>query len=159
MATTETQPQTHIPAAPAKPSYRIKSISVSLELADKNYGTGMANYTNIQACVDDASLDQINDVVDAGLMLYVAAWRTLIAGQLVTNLGTMGPHDVREVMGKINSRLGKVKALVARGERRMKFGQCRSLRPSTTSWRTGPVGSRPVHEVATNYTAKAGLEN
>ena len=112
MATLETQPQGQIPAGPAKPSYRIKSISVSLELADKTYGTGLSNYANIQAYVDDASLDRINDVIDAGLMLYVAAWRTLMAGQLVTKLGRMTGNEVREVMGKINSRLGKVKALL-----------------------------------------------
>jgi hypothetical protein len=112
MATTENESQTQKPAASAKPSYRIKSISVSLELSDKNYGTGMAHYANVQAHVDDAGLEQVNDVIDAGLMLYVAAWRTLIAGQLVTKLGTMGGREVREIMGKINSRLGKVTALL-----------------------------------------------
>ena len=84
MATTEVEAQTQSPAVPTKPSYRIKSLSVSLELADKNYGSGMANYASIEAHVDDASLGEINDVIDAGLMLYVAAWRTLMAGQLVT---------------------------------------------------------------------------
>ena len=112
METTENEPQTQTPAAPAKPTYRINSISVSLELADKNYGSGMAHHANVQAFVDDASLDQINDVIDAGLMLYVAAWRTLMAGQLVTKLGAMSGNEVREIMGKINSRLGKVKALL-----------------------------------------------
>lgn len=108
----ETESETQQPAAPAKPSYRIKSISVSLELSDKNYGTGMAHYANVQAYVDDAALEQINDVVDAGLMLYVTAWRTLMAGQLVTKLGTMSGNEVREIMGKINSRLGKVQSLL-----------------------------------------------
>jgi hypothetical protein len=111
MATAENESQTQDPAA-AKPSYRIKSISVSLELSEKNYGTGMAHYANVQAHVDDAGLEQVNDVIDAGLMLYVTAWRTLMAGQLVTKLGTMGGKEVREVMGKINSRIGKVKALL-----------------------------------------------
>ena len=112
MTTTENESETQTPAVPAKPSYRIKSISVSLELADKNYGTGMAHYANLQAYVDDAGLDQVNDVIEAGLMLYIAAWRTLMAGQLVTKLGTMTGNEVREIMGKINSRLGKVKALL-----------------------------------------------
>jgi hypothetical protein len=112
MATTENEVQAELAAVPAKPSYRIKSISVSLELADKTYGTGLANYANLQAYVDDANLDQINDVIEAGLMLYVAAWRTLMAGQLTTKLGRMTGNDVRDVMGKINSRLGKVKALL-----------------------------------------------
>jgi hypothetical protein len=108
----EPQPQGQISAGPAKPSYRIKSISVSLELADKTYGTGLSNYANVQAYVDDANLDQINDVIDAGLMLYVAAWRTVMAGQLVTMLGTMKGVEFREVMAKVNSRLPKVKALL-----------------------------------------------
>ena len=51
-------------------------------------------------------------MIDAGLMLFVAAWRTLMAGQLVTKLGAMSGHEVREIMGKINSRIGKVKALL-----------------------------------------------
>jgi|GEM_PF-3311465 len=112
MATSENEAQAELNAVPANPSYRIKSISVSLELADKTYGTGLSNYANIQAHVDDASIDQINDVIDAGLMLYVAAWRTLMAGQLVTMLGTMKGVELREVLGKVNSRLPKVKALL-----------------------------------------------
>jgi hypothetical protein len=112
MATTETQSQMQTPAASPKPSYRIKSISISLELADKNFGSGMTNCANIQAYVDDASLGEINDVINAGLMLYIAAWRTVMAGQLVTKLGAMTGNEVREIMGKINSRLGKVKALL-----------------------------------------------
>ena len=111
MSTTE-KSQTHTPEAPLKPSYRIKSISISLELSDKNYGSGMAHYANVQAYVDDAALEHVNDVVDAGLMLYVTAWRTLMAGQLVTKLGTMTGNEVRETMGKINSRIGKVQALL-----------------------------------------------
>ena len=112
MEINEAESQTQSPAVPAKPSYRIKSISVSLELADKNYGSGMANYTRIEAHVDDASLGQINDVIDAGLMLYVAAWRTLMAGQLATQLGTMTADEVREIMAKINSRLSKTATLL-----------------------------------------------
>jgi len=41
MPTTENEPQTQTPAAPAKPSFRIKSISVSLELSDKNCQVGL----------------------------------------------------------------------------------------------------------------------
>jgi hypothetical protein len=99
-------------AAPLRPIYRIKSISVSLELSNKDFGKGAAHYSSIRADVDDASLDHLNDVIDAGLMLYVAAWRTLMAGQLLTKLGTMTGNEVREIMQKINSRLGKVKALL-----------------------------------------------
>jgi hypothetical protein len=112
MSTTEKVSQTQSPEASSKPSYRIKSISISLELSDKTYGSGMAHYANVQAYVDDAGLEHINDVVDAGLMLYVTAWRTLMAGQLVTKLGTMTGNEVREIMGKINSRIGKVQALL-----------------------------------------------
>lgn len=112
METTEVEAQTQSPAAPANPSYRIKSLSVSLELADKNYGSGMANYASIEAHVDDASLDQINDVIDAGLVLYVAAWRTLMAGQLATQLGTMTTNETREIIAKVNSRLNKTKTLL-----------------------------------------------
>jgi hypothetical protein len=70
-----TESQLKPPAAATKPSYRIKSICVSLELADKNFGSDTANSATIQAHVDDASLGEINDVINAGLMLYVAAWR------------------------------------------------------------------------------------
>jgi len=45
-------------------------------------------------------------------MLYVTAWRTLMAGPLVTKLGTMTGNEVREIMGKVNSRIGKVQALL-----------------------------------------------
>jgi hypothetical protein len=112
METNEVESKTQSLAVPAKPSYRVTRISVSLELADKNYGSGMANYASIEAHVDDASLGQIHDVIEAGLMLYVAAWRTLIAGQLATKLGTMAAKEVRAIMTEINLRLDKVKALL-----------------------------------------------
>ena len=70
MTTDNTTPQPQAPAPAKQSGYRIKSISVSLEIADKEYGNGNAAYANIQAHVDDTPIEQIEDVIAA------QAWRS-----------------------------------------------------------------------------------
>lgn len=105
--------QTAAPAtASKKPSYRIKSITVSVEIADKEYGNGNSADTTITAYVDDASLAQIDDVVDAGLDMFVAGWETVLAGKVATKLLGMKGQEFQEVVPKIRKRLTQVKSML-----------------------------------------------
>ena len=48
--------------AQKQPSFRIKNLTVSLEVADKQYGDGNSGYTSITAYVDEANLEHIENV-------------------------------------------------------------------------------------------------
>lgn len=102
-----------ITPAPAKQSgYRIKSITVSLEIADKEYGNGNAAYANIQAHVDDTPIEQIADAIDAGLSLFVAGWEIILGGKLAVKLNTLTPTETRETVTNVRQRLAKVQAML-----------------------------------------------
>src|SRR5215472_7632978 len=110
---TETITTQPIAPVPVKQSgYRIKSITVSLEIADKEYGNGNAAYTNIQAHVDDTPIEQIDDVIDAGLALFVDAWEIILGGKLAVKLNTLTPAETRETVTNVRQRLTKVQALL-----------------------------------------------
>jgi hypothetical protein len=104
------QPQAPVPAKQS--GYRIKSITVSLEIADKEYGNGNAAYTSIQAHVDDTPIEQIEDVIAAGLALFVAGWEVILGGKLAVKLNTLTPAETRETVTKVRQRLTKVQAML-----------------------------------------------
>jgi len=43
---------------------------------------GNAGYSSINAYVDDASLEHIENVIDAGLDIFVAAWQVVVGGKV-----------------------------------------------------------------------------
>ena len=92
--------------------YRIKSISVSIEIADKEYGSGNSGYANIQANIDDAAIEQIADVIDAGLALYVAGWEIILGGKLAVKLNSLTPSETRDALTNVRQRLVKVQAML-----------------------------------------------
>lgn len=112
MATDNTIPQPQAPAPAKQSGYRVKSISVSLEIADKEYGNGNAAYANIQAHVDDTPIEQIADAIDAGLSLFVAGWEIILGGKLAVKLNTLTPTETRETVTNVRQRLAKVQAML-----------------------------------------------
>jgi hypothetical protein len=98
-----------------QPSFRIKTLTVSVEIADKQYGDGNSGYSSITASVDDASLEHIENVIDAGLNLFVAAWQNVIGGKVATKMLGMGAQELQDVVGKIRNRLVKVRELLRNG--------------------------------------------
>lgn len=98
-------------------SFRISNLTVSVEIADKEYGNGNSGYTSISGYVDDAKLDQIDDVIDAGLDLFVAAWQTIIAGKVATKLLSMSAQEVQDTVTAIQKRVAKVRTLLRDGKK------------------------------------------
>jgi hypothetical protein len=91
---------------------KIKSVTVSLDLSEKIYGTGPAVYQNCSAWVDGATLDRLPDVIDASLDIFVASWRVLVAGQLATKLSDMKATEFEEMLAATDRRLAKIKAIL-----------------------------------------------
>jgi hypothetical protein len=99
-----------------KPSYKIKSIQVTLEIADKEYRNGNSGSTQIAAWVDDCPIDKLDDLIDAGLDLYLAAWQTVIGAKVATKLLAMTGPELQDIVAKVKARLVKVRALLRGGE-------------------------------------------
>jgi hypothetical protein len=95
-----------------QPSFRIKTLTVSVEIANKSFGDGNSGYSSVTAYVDEASLEHIENVIDAGLNLFVAAWQNVIGGKVATKMLGMGAQELQEVVGKIRNRLVKVRELL-----------------------------------------------
>jgi len=98
-----------------QPSFRIKTLTVSVEIADKSFGDGNSGYSSITASVDDAGLEHIENVIDAGLNLFVAAWQNVIGGKVATKMLGMGAQEVQDTVTKIRKRLVKVRELLRNG--------------------------------------------
>jgi hypothetical protein len=111
-----TNPQIPVPAPAAKtPTYRIRSITVSMEISDKEYGNGNSGYASLSASLDDGNVERMADVVDAGIDLFVAAWQNVIGGKVATKMLGMGAQELQDVVGKIRNRLVKVRELLRDG--------------------------------------------
>jgi hypothetical protein len=96
-----------------QPSFRISNVTVSIEIADKEFGNGNSGYTSISGYVDDAGLAQIESVIDAGL--YIAAWETVLGGKVATKLLAMSAQELQDTVAAVQRRAAKVRALLHDG--------------------------------------------
>jgi hypothetical protein len=95
-------------SSPDQPTYRIKSVSISIEISRKCYGEGDSVYAYVAAYCDNSDLA---DTVDHGICLMTGAWKTLIAGSLVTELAKPG-GGLRATITRIDERLEKVRNIL-----------------------------------------------
>jgi hypothetical protein len=114
MANTEIPAQAEVVPVPGQQvlTFRIKSCSVSLDLSSKVYGTGPASYASLNSWIDGATLEQLPDVIDAGMDLFVAAWRMLISAQLATKLTNEPSAEYKALLAKVDKRLLRVKQML-----------------------------------------------
>lgn len=64
---------------------QVTGVTVSVEFGDTSYGAGSKCFTNLQAKFPDP-VEELDNVVDQGLDLYFAAWKTLLAGRWATGV-------------------------------------------------------------------------
>jgi hypothetical protein len=97
-------------------TFRINGLTISADLSQKVYGTGPDVYMSVRSSVEGATLEQLPDVVDGALDMFVHVWRTLCAGQLATKLTSQSAEDFTALLHKVDKRLVKVKALLLEPE-------------------------------------------
>jgi hypothetical protein len=94
----------------------ITGITVSVDLADKTYGSGKGSFMSASARVPEGEtgipLEDGDQVISDGLDLYLAAWQTMLQGRLAA--GEITSADYRKQTATFLSRLDKVKALYQR---------------------------------------------
>jgi hypothetical protein len=111
----EAMPENNNAEQQKQPLFRIKTLTVSVEIADKSFGDGNSGYSSITASVDDAGLEHIENVIDAGLSLFVAAWENVIGGKVATKMLGMGAQELRDNVAAIQRRAAKVRVLLHDG--------------------------------------------
>ncbi len=90
---------------------QVTGVTVSVEFGDTVYGTGSKSFTNLQAKLPEPTTD-LNDVVDQGLDLYFAAWKTLLAGRMAT--GVIDADTFRTQFTATSERIEKVRKFLRR---------------------------------------------
>jgi hypothetical protein len=95
-----------------KLTFKIKSVTISMDLSQKVYGTGPDVYASVASWIDGATLEHLPDVCDASLDMFVHVWRTLCAGQLATKLTSQSAQEFTDLLKVVDKRLLKVKALL-----------------------------------------------
>lgn len=90
---------------------QVTGITVSVEFGDTVYGTGSKSFSNLQAKFPEP-VDELNDVVDEGLELYFAAWKTLLAGRMAT--GVIDAETFRAQFTATSERIDKVRKYMRR---------------------------------------------
>ena len=86
----------------------ISGVTVSVNFGDKNYGSGSDSFMNLKADYDPGvPPENLDDVVDQGLDLYLAAWKTLLSARYAT--GVIVPDDYKKLLEASIKRIALVR--------------------------------------------------
>ncbi len=89
----------------------VTGVTVSVEFGDTSYGAGSKCFTNLQAKFPEPA-EEFDDVVDQGLDLYFAAWKTLLAGRWAT--GVIDADTFRAQLSATTERIEKARKFLRR---------------------------------------------
>lgn len=90
----------------------ITGVTVSLEMGyEQEYAKGTKSFISLQGKYPDPA--SIDDVLLDGLDMYFAAFRSLLSSRAAT--GVIGGAEFKETLKVTESRLAKVRAILARG--------------------------------------------
>ena len=92
----------------------IQGITLSVDISDKDYGSGVKAFTSLQAKYPEEgqSMDNLGDVVSDGLDLYLTAWSTLLAGRFST--GKITSEEFKDTLSKVTLRIEKTKKYLSK---------------------------------------------
>ncbi len=87
----------------------VTSVSLSVEVADKSYGSGTSSFMSLTAKAPDSGLPLEDTVtlIDGGLEMYLIAVETLMAGRLATEQIT--EEFYKTFVGNATQRIAKVR--------------------------------------------------
>jgi hypothetical protein len=88
----------------------VRSVTISLELADKEFGNGMSRFFNIKGAYQegDTPLEEVADVVDDSLTMFMAAWKSLLGSKCAQ--GKIDGKTMQDEVRKVIKRTTKVQA-------------------------------------------------
>ena len=92
------------------PPPKIIGITVSVDVADREYGKGTSSFLNAQLKwneTDAPGLNQLDDVIVDGLDLYFSVWSTLLASRYA--IGIINAEEFNKRLGASAKRLAQVR--------------------------------------------------
>jgi hypothetical protein len=94
----------------------ITSLTLSAEISDKEYGNGTKAFMNLSGRWPEPGkpIAEIDDVIDEGLDLYFAAWKTMLASRYST--GAIDGKTLKEHLSAAEGRLVKVREFLRKKE-------------------------------------------
>ena len=94
----------------------IKTVTISLEVADKEYGNGTSRFFNLKGSYQDGGvpLEEIGTVVDDSLILFSAAWKSLLGSKFAQ--GMLNGETLKGELDKVIRRTEKVRQFLNKGD-------------------------------------------
>lgn len=87
---------------------QINGITISVDIGDKEYGKGQNAFMNIQGKYPDGlPIEGLEDVMQDGLDMYFAAWRTILAGRYSS--GQLSGTEFKEALAATTTRVEKIR--------------------------------------------------
>ena len=83
----------------------IIGVTVSVDVSDKSYGTGNSSFMNVQGRYPDPGVP-LADVLIDGLDMFLAAWKSLLAGRYAT--GVVTGAEFKKQLGEAEAKFAKV---------------------------------------------------
>lgn len=92
----------------------IQTVTISLEVADKEFGNGMSRFVNLRGKYEDGGipLKDIGEAVDDSLDMFLAAWKSLLAAKFAQ--GIINGQTLKEKIENTMKQTEKVKAYLRR---------------------------------------------
>lgn len=87
---------------------QISGVTVSVDFGDKDFGKGQNAFMNIQGKYPEGvPLEGLEGVMEDGLDMYFAAWRTLLAGRYAS--GQIKGAEFKEILAATAIRVDKIR--------------------------------------------------
>jgi hypothetical protein len=91
----------------------IQSVTISIELADKEYGNGIGRFLNLKGSYQDGvTLEGVGSVIEDSLDMFLAAWKSLLCSKFAH--GCMGGKDLKAKFEDAVAKTEKVKSYLRR---------------------------------------------
>lgn len=92
----------------------IQTVTISLEMADKDYGKGSGRFINLKGWYQDGGtpLYDIDNVVDDSLDMFLSAWKSLLSSKYAQ--GGMTGEDYKKYCETAITRTEKVRDYLRR---------------------------------------------
>jgi hypothetical protein len=88
----------------------ITGMTVSIEFGDTSYGAGTKSFCNLSARANEGDPIPIDDpvqAIEAGLDMYLTAWKTLMMGRF--GVGTINKEEYLQLVPIMQERFQKLK--------------------------------------------------
>jgi len=87
----------------------VNTLTISLEIADKEFGNGMSRFVNLKGRYEDGgvSIEELDSVIVDSLDLFCSAWKSLLGSKFAQ--GVLSGNEYKTKLDEIIRRTKRVK--------------------------------------------------